>query len=68
MKTTKNVLSKAEKLLCAFSLHEAGIQMKRLQLQRQNPDLSLDEIEQLLKEWLQAPEQETSKWMKERCY
>ena len=45
-------LSQAEKLRAALDLAEAGIAMRRAQLERENPNSSSDEIDALLIEWL----------------
>jgi len=41
-----------QKLRTAFELHEAGVEMMRQKLRRENPDLEEDAIEKLLAKWL----------------
>ena len=45
-------MSKAQKLLTAFALHDAGMEMKRLQIARRNKNASKEELEQLFQDWL----------------
>ena len=42
-----------DKLLLAFELHEAGVMMYRARLARENPALSVDDIETRVAAWLQ---------------
>ncbi|HKE17219.1 MAG TPA: hypothetical protein VKB80_20235 [Kofleriaceae bacterium] len=41
-----------EKLLAAFDLFEAGVDLMRQRLRRMHPDETADEIEKRLAEWL----------------
>lgn len=45
-------MSKAQKLLTAFALHDAGMEMKRLQIARRNRHASKEELELLFQAWL----------------
>ncbi len=42
----------AARLRTAFDLYEAGVDLRRCQLRREHPDLSAEEIERLLRQWL----------------
>ena len=67
MKThSRKCMSKAQKLLSAFALHDAGIEMKRLQIARRNKGASKEELEQLLQAWLTTKKQETSPFLRTR--
>jgi hypothetical protein len=46
-------LSPSEKFLAAIELQELGLQVKRTQIKRRNPDSTPEEIEQLFQSWLQ---------------
>ena len=48
---------KGQKLLRTFQLHEAGMEMKRLQIARRNVEKSESEREHLFQTWLQREEQ-----------
>ena len=45
-------LSPSEKLLAALELQDLGLQMKRTQLARRNPDATPEEIDRLFQTWL----------------
>ena len=47
---------KGQKLLRTFQLHEAGMEMKRLQIARRNVEKSESEREPLFQTWLQREE------------
>ena len=59
-------MSKAQKLLTAFALHDAGMEMKRLQIARRNRNASKDELELLFQAWLKKQKQETSPFFRTR--
>ena len=42
-----------ERLWVAFDLHRAGLDMKRLSLQRDHPEADQAQIDELLRAWLQ---------------
>jgi hypothetical protein len=46
-------LSPSEKFIAAIELQEFGLQVKRTQIKRRNPDATPEEIEQLFQSWLQ---------------
>lgn len=49
-----NETTEIERLRTAFELFEAGREMKRAQLRRQNPDATEHEISELLGLWLRT--------------
>ena len=59
-------MSKAQKLLIAFALHDAGLEMKRLQIARRNKNASQEELEQLFQVWLKTQKQESTPFLRER--
>jgi hypothetical protein len=59
-------MSKAQKLLTAFALHDAGMEMKRLQIARRNRNASKDELELLFQAWLKKQKQETTPFFRAR--
>ena len=59
-------MSKAQKLLTAFTLHDAGMEMKRLQIARRNKNASKEELEQLFQDWLKKQKQETTPFFRRR--
>lgn len=52
MDPTDQTCAMAQRLLTAFDLFEAGVQMRRQQLMRQYPDAPEDEIRQKVLDWL----------------
>jgi len=44
-------LSQSEKFLAAIELQELGLQVKRTQIMRRNPDATPEEIDQLFLTW-----------------
>lgn len=46
-------LSPSQKFLAALELQELGLQMKRTQIARRNPDAGPEEIDRLFQVWLQ---------------
>ena len=59
-------MSKAQKLLTAFALHDAGMEMKRLQIARRNINASKEELELLFQAWLKKQKQETTPFFRTR--
>ena len=59
-------MSKAEKLLTAFHLHNAGVEMKRLQIARRNRGASEEEVERLFRIWLEKKGKEDSLFFRKR--
>lgn len=49
-------LTPGEKLLAALELQELGLQMKKTQIRRNNPDATAEDIHQLFRNWLLARE------------
>ena len=50
-------LTPAERMRSAFMLFEAGVEMKRLSLKRQHPELNQAELEAHLMAWLQQADE-----------
>ncbi len=55
-------MNTAEKLKLTLELHQAGIEMKRLQFQRQYPQASAEDIQVKIRQWLQAPMKGMDSW------
>ena len=51
-------MDKAQKLRIALDLHDAGMEMKRLQIARRNKSASREELEALFQSWLATQKQE----------
>ena len=62
--TLRRIMSKAQKLLTAFTLHDAGMEMKHLQIARRNKNASKEELEQLFQDWLKKQKQETTQFFR----
>lgn len=61
-------MSKARKLLSAFDLHDAGMEMKRLQISRRNKRASQEELKRLFQAWLATQKQETTPFFRKRSF
>lgn len=48
------VQPEVERFRVALALHDEGVALMRLNLQRRNPDASEEEIAELLRAWLQS--------------
>ena len=59
-------MSKAQKLLTAFDLHDAGMEMKRLQIARRNKNSSRKELGALFQSWLAMQKQERNPFLRRR--
>jgi len=46
----------AERLRMALDLADSGIRMRRVQLRREHPEATDEELRELFKEWLRHPE------------
>ena len=47
-------MTKSEKLRTALKLHLAGVQMKKLQLRRKNPNASPERLQTLYSQWIRT--------------
>lgn len=47
-------LTASERLRIAFDLHETGVAMMRLRVERENPTATDNEVEATVREWLQS--------------
>ena len=59
---TSNMDEKARKLKTALSMHTFGMQLKKQQIRRRNPDLPETEINKIFSEWVQSRDEH---WPKE---
>jgi hypothetical protein len=59
-------MSKAQKLLSAFSLHDAGMEMKRLQIARRHKGASQKILNQIFQDWLATQKQEHTPFLRMR--
>jgi len=55
---TGKTMTKAQKLRTALDLHDAGMEMKRLQIARRNQNASKEELEALFQSWLATQKKE----------
>jgi len=47
-------MTKAQKLLTAFKLHDLGVEMKKMQLKRKNPHATPEELQMLYSQWVRS--------------
>ena len=47
-------MTKAQKLLTAFKLHDLGVEMKKMQLKRKNPTATPEELQMLYSQWVRS--------------
>jgi hypothetical protein len=60
------MIDKAQKLRTALNLHDAGMEMKRLQIARRNKSASTEELEALFQSWLATQKQEPNGFFRQR--